>query len=143
MNPIDGNLPKTAASKNSPLRQACREGTLDRKLEEYLSLCRQVPVEGGSKKESFRFPNAAGFCRYMSTGLSELEELAKEDPTAYERLCTVLEDEALNSSLSPTLLSAYLKKRLGYEQEKKRKEIKEGEGQMTIRFEHDIWEDGQ
>ena len=49
----------------------------------------------------------------------------------------ILEDEALNSALSPTLVSAYLKKRLGYDGTEKR-----ASSQLEISFEHDVFEDG-
>ena len=51
----------------------------------------------------------------------------------------MLEDEALNSSLSPTLISAYLKKRLGYASDSS---AESSENQLQIKFEHDIFEDG-
>ena len=52
----------------------------------------------------------------------------------------VLEDEALNSDLSPTLLSAYLKRRLGYDTPARALAQKD---QICISFEHDIIEDGE
>lgn len=86
------------------------------------------------------FPNVAGFCRYLGIATDELEPLARSNPTLYGRLLTVFEDEALNSSLSPTLLSAYLKKRLGYDSTVPKQSC---EGQFEIRFEHDILKDGE
>ena len=86
------------------------------------------------------FPNLAGFCRYLGIGSDELSELAEEYPKDYGRILTALEDEALNSALSPTLISSYLKKRLGYGS------IKGSEAcssQVQIQFEHDIFEDGE
>ena len=66
--------------------------------------------------------------------------LAAKYPAAFDKLIAVFEDEAFNSDVSPTLLSAYLKKRLGYEK-KEGSEIYEGE--MKVVFEHDIMEDGE
>ena len=53
---------------------------------------------------------------------------------------TILEDEALNSDMSPSLLSGYLKKRLGYGEESG----KEGQGEsVVVVFEHDALRDGE
>ena len=52
-----------------------------------------------------------------------------------------MEDEALNaSSVSPTLITAYLKRRLGYAE---KPEASSAEcGDVRVIFEHDITEDG-
>ncbi|MBE6593386.1 MAG: hypothetical protein E7642_05270 [Ruminococcaceae bacterium] len=100
----------------------------------------------GSKRTRSRahtksiFPNLAGFCRYLGIATEELEEIARKNPYTYERILTVLEDEALNSDLSATLLSAYLKKRLGYEAPPRHSAAS---SQLQICFEHDILEDGE
>ena len=73
-------------------------------------------------------------------GLEEIEALRRRSPEVWGRICALLEDEALNSDLSPTLLSAYLKRRLGYGE--KSEHIDADCGQMTLVFEHDIAEDG-
>ena len=59
-------------------------------------------------------------------------------------LCAMFEDEALNSGLSATLISAYLKKHLGYgdKAETASKSSMELE-QIKLVFEHDIYEDGE
>jgi hypothetical protein len=74
----------------------------------------------------------------VSTG--ELERLGGEYPEQYGRILAVLEDEALNSDLSPTLLSAYLKRRLGYDTPARALAQKD---HICISFEHDIIEDGE
>ena len=89
------------------------------------------------KKEAV-FPNVAGFCRFIGIGTSELEAFGKSHPSEYGKILTVLEDEALNSGLSPALVSSYLKKRLGYSEAK----TQEASSQLEIKFEHDIFEDG-
>ena len=86
-------------------------------------------------------PNPAGFCRFLGKGLDFWEDLSDSDPGTYGVICAFLEDEALNSDLSPTLLSAYLKKRLGYGEPKGSSGVTDC-GQMTLVFEHDIDEDG-
>lgn len=138
------------------LRELCKSGEIYSAVEDYIRLC--TPEDDGitsngapsqknstSKRSKDRdigssFPNLAGFCRYLGIGTEELEALANEYPLLYGRILAVLEDEALNSGLSPTLISAYLKKRIGYENPPK---PSSAEGQLEIRFEHDIFEDGE
>ena len=91
-----------------------------------------------SKKTSF--PNLAGFCRYIGIGIDEFFRLSASYPEHSGRILTVLEDEALNSGVSASLLSAYLKKRLGYGSTES---PQSPEQQLCISFEHDIFEDGE
>lgn len=143
------------------VEELCRDGLVNEALEKYIVNCyNRVLVEKEDctlsdltsasplsskvkKKQNIQrpsFPNLAGFCRYLGIATEELEDISQDYPTEYKRILTALEDEALNSSLSPTLLSAYLKKRLGYDKDTSRSPH---EGQLEIRFEHDILEDGQ
>ena len=69
-----------------------------------------------------------------------LEALSNEFPEEINLLYAILEDEALNSGLPPAVLSAYLKKRLGYDKDNGADELGET---MTIRFEHNILDDGE
>ena len=134
------------------LREACRRNTLNRTLEKYIQSCRDPSDHDGRsdntgaaptrrRSTSGRFPNIAGLCRYYNMGIDDLESIAKEYPIEINRLYAILEDEALNSGLPPAVLSAYLKKRLGYEKESSKSLT--SEEQMTIRFEHDIFDDGE
>ena len=132
----------------SPLCKAFSDGTADALLEDYISSCTQkseVNVDGekkvGKKKENgyCRFPNMAGFCRYLGIGIDEFLSLSTHFPREFDRLRATLEDEALNASLSPTIIAAYFKKRLGYEKESSATDT----GIPEIRFEHDVWEDGE
>ncbi len=113
-------------------------------LNEYLLHCQAEPSDEAtdSKRKRRRdspFPNLAGFCRFIGISTSELEAFGKSNPYEYSKILTVLEDEALNSGASPALVSAYLKKRLGYDGSAPR----EAGGQLEIKFEHDIFEDGE
>ncbi len=92
------------------------------------------------KKDSPLFPNLAGFCRYLGTSPEELCEAADGTPQSYARILAVLEDEALNSSLGTTVLTAYLKKRCGYDKEC---DSFGASTQLSVKFEHDIFEDGE
>ena len=113
-------------------------------LNEYIIACSNTDIQKDEKKSpkspmGATFPNLAGFCRYLKISTSELEELAKKFPDDYQRLLTILEDEALNSRLSPTIVSAYMKKHLGYDRTSKC----QTNSQLEIKFEHDIFEDGE
>ena len=134
------------------LRDACRRNILNRTLEKYIESCRQSDeeqerdtAESATKKKRSqrgggRFPNIAGFCRYYRISIKDLDALSREYPEEINMLYAILEDEALNSGLPPAVLSAYLKKRLGYD-----REISDvsAEEHMTIRFEHNIFDDGE
>ena len=128
-------------SSESSLSKLCEQGMIDGLLKSYIEFCSATKVEEGKKQMSKAiFPNLAGFCRYVGIGLSELDELSSTHPREHARIMTVLEDEALNSGLCATLLSAYLKKRLGYDTASKSDRIA---SQLEICFEHNIMEDGE
>ena len=114
---------------------------LPRLLEEYVASCRP-PLDADPKKNPGRLANFAGFCRYIGCTLSELLRLREHNPVLFDRLCAVFEDELLNHSPSPTILSAYLKKRLGYADEERESEQEIACREMRLIFEHDISEDG-
>ena len=65
--------------------------------------------EGGTS-----FPNVAGFCRYCGRGEEWFGEMKRKYPESGDVILTALEDAALNADRSPTLVTAYLKHRLGY-----------------------------
>ncbi len=122
------------------------EGLLDGLMEDYISFCAnraKSDTDTGKAKTRARFPNPAGFCRYLNTGLSDMWALASAYPHEYDRLLAIFEDEALNSEVSPTLLSTYLKKRLCYAcSDKESKEDHEAR-EARYCFEHDIFTDGE
>lgn len=135
---------------DSALREVCRLGRLDELIEQYISACRAVPSCSGEANPSQKkkrtaeggtaFPNLAGFCRYIGIGAESLGRILADFPREAELLMAVLEDEALNSSASPTIVAAYLKKRLGYEKDLP---PPKAETQLKIQFEHDIFKDGE
>lgn len=134
-----------------PIFTLCESSQIYDALEDYIIFCSALGSdcdgqnganEKSSKKKDTRdafFPNLAGFCRFLKTSTLEFEEAALEYPTECARILTVLEDEALNSGFSPSLISSYLKKRLGYDSATKGNQ---SDTQLQIRFEHDIFEDG-
>ena len=129
-------------ARDGDVERACLEERLDVLAEEYIDFCKSAADadKKTSKKSAGRFPNVAGFCRYFRIGASEYECLAQKHPAEFEKLYAALEDEALNSEVSATILSAYMKKRLGYDREPER-EI--SDGQLKIVFDHNIMEDGE
>ena len=136
------------------LRTACDKGTLDNLAEEYVIFCHTPEEktedkerEGTSKKRKTgepptKFPNVAGFCRYFGIGHKEYERLSKKYPEEFEKLSAILEDEALNSEISASVLTAYLKKRLGYADAEKGEKSEVETGQIRLLFDHDILSDG-
>ena len=129
-------------SRECDIERACLEERLDVLAEEYIAFCKSAAdgEKKPSKKSAGRFPNVAGFCRYFRIGASEYDCLSQKYPAEFEKLGVMFEDEALNSDVSPTILSAYMKKRLGYDRECER-EITDG--QLKIVFDHNIMEDGE
>lgn len=129
--------------RQKPIRLTSRlRKRLPNALEQYLETCRPPPEAQIKKGSPGRLPTMAGFCRFIGCGQAELERLEREDPTLYDRIRTVLEDELLNHSPSPTLLNAYMKRRLAYGEKKEANETEAACGQMRLIFEHDIEEDG-
>ena len=125
------------------LMAAAKRGKLKRLLELYLKSC-QREGEADAKKSTAAFPNLAGFCRFIGCGLAAMELLRDGNPEVYDYVCTVLEDEALRYSVSPTVMSAYLKQRLGLGEKPGDSGTKSTEcGQLKLVFEHDILEDGE
>ena len=61
---------------------------------------------------------------------------------ALERAGAVFEDEALNSELSPTVITAYLKQRLEYGERAEPKRAACELPEVKLVFDHDIFEDG-
>ena len=133
----------SAENEAGSIKELCRLGKLKNLTEEYVSACYGNKADNGSnsKKAPPTLPNLAGFCRYVGIGIDELERQLSDFPQEKERLFAVLEDEALNSSASPTVVSAYLKKRLGYEKEAH--SVCDTPAQLKIQFEHDIFKDGE
>ena len=118
----------------------CRGKNLSSMAEEYIQSCRDH--SGAATKPRDRFPNLAGFCRHFGLTSEELSKLKKERPELYDTLCLTFEDEALNFGASPTLLAAYLKRRLGYGDRADQNQTGFDGGETRLIFEHDIIEDG-
>ena len=136
-----GDDKQMRANKSISLERLVANGRLQSRLEHYLESCRPPP-NADPKHPGGRFPNIAGFCRWLGCGVSEFDALKLSHPQEADWLTAVMEDEALNSQLiSATLLGTYLKRRLGYSD---KTEAVSGTdcGEMRLIFEHDIAEDG-
>lgn len=119
----------------NPLLAAARDRSLRRRLKAYIRDCRPPeddPRHGG------RMPTLPGFCGSMRCGTEALEELKREFPALHAHLFAILEDEALNSSASPTLINTYLKEHFGYGE----KPTESASEPLRLIFEHDALEDG-
>ena len=120
------------------LLRAAKNGTLARKLKKYVKSCRPPP-DADPKRDLGRLPTLAGFCGTLGCGTSAVMELQQQYPPLFAYLCAVLEDEALNSTRSPTIVNAYLKEHFGYGE----KPTENEDEALRLIFEHDILEDGQ
>ena len=118
----------------------CRMQALTDLAERYILSCRQSRV---GQKNHERFPNVAGFCRFCGFDGTAIERLRRDYPDSYSALCLVFEDEALNSDIPASILSVYLKKRLGYENDSNDSASSCDVGQLKLVFEHDIATDGE
>ena len=116
-------------------------GNLAERAKEYIVRCYSC---GDGGKNGGRFPNMAGFCRYLGVGVEQFCLSMKERQEEYDTLCAMFEDEALNSGLSATLISAYLKRHLGYGEKIENTSKSSMElDQIKMVIEHDIYQDGE
>ena len=119
----------------------CRMQLLPDLAERYILSCRE---EDNGQKKHPRFPNIAGFCRFFGISSEKLDYMKEKYPDSYSALCLIFEDEAFNAEISTTVLSAYLKKRLGYgERESAPDSSVNVAGPLKLIFEHDILSDGE
>ena len=106
---------------------------------DYVLRCRQET--GGNPKSAGRIPNVAGFCRFLGVTLSDFDRMKSTRPEHHGALCAALEDEALNSQMTASILSIYLKHRLGYGEDREEVGVTDS-GQLRLIFDHDAFEDG-
>ena len=126
------------------MKQICKEGELLHYLDDYLTLCR---VKTAEARESGRrgyewFPNLAGFARMLGVSVDTLKKVNAHWPEQYGAMLAILEDEALNTEKSATILNTYLKEHLGFG-EKREGDAMISAGRVKVVFEHDIAEDGK
>ena len=133
-------LPPNQPSRTA-LEAAADDGSIVAIFDDYLIRCREVG-DCGKRKNAGRIPNVAGFCRFIGSTLSDFERLRSTRPEVHGALCAALEDEALNSEMSASILSVYLKLRLGYAGENEEASRVTDTGQLRLIFDHDAYEDG-
>ena len=125
-------------AKKQSLEEAANVGQLKKRIGQYLKSCR------AEEKKNCRFPNLAGFCRWMGCGMDAVDQLRLTHPADADYLAAVMEDEALNSPvLSPTVVGAYQKRRLAYGEKAAPPSSLADCGEVRLVFEHDIAEDGE
>ena len=132
-----------------------RTGRILEAVEDYIRMCKEEGSVGNAvggkvknpRGSGGRFPNLAGFCRYLGRGLEELAALGEHYPSAYDSLMTALEDAALNADSIPagsaTLTMAYFKRRLHYGATETAETNGETEGEIRVVFDHNMEEDGK
>ena len=126
-------------AKRESLERIADRGKLPMFLEKYVRECRKAE----ESRRGGRLPNLAGFCRWLGCGVGEVETLRLTHPAEADYLAAVMEDEALNTpAVSPTVVSAYLKRRLGYADKTDSAAAQAECGEVRLVFEHDISEDG-
>ena len=109
------------------------------KARAYVTCCREA-AEGTRGRG--RFPNLAGLCLALGMGIEEFERTMEAEPHIRDMICTLLEDEAINFDPSTSMISTYLKKRLGYGERTGGGRTSCESGDVQLIFEHDIYEDG-
>ena len=125
------------------LRRELAEGGMTNLLNTYVRVCHgdldgEIGDAKRGGKRALRVPNPAGFCRFLGIEEAAYDALLGEFPTEAGRLRAIFVDEAFNASLTPSVLSLYLKLFFG-----------EGDGEpgggdaLSVTFEHDILLDGQ
>jgi hypothetical protein len=129
-------------STRSALEAAADNGSILDKFTSYLDTCRSKGNEN-NKKSAGKIPNVAGFCRFIGATLPEFDRLKMTRPELHGALCAALEDEALNSSMPASILSVYLKLRLGYTSDPPEPTGVTDSGQLRLIFDHDAYRDGE
>ena len=126
------------ASKNDEdiIDGICEKGRLIKMAEKYILACLDT------ERKKPRLPNICGFFRWLKLSAAALDRLKSLHHEKYRTLLMIFEDEALNSEMSASILSAYLKLRLGYSGESDEATRVADTGQLRLIFDHDAFEDG-
>ena len=125
------NTASTNPDANAVDKLCAKAGQPEKRAEQYIVYC--------LTHEPPRLPNMAGFFRWMKLSATARDHFKSEHPEKYRTIKMIFEDEALNSPLPPSIVSAYMKQYFSGEEP-----IGKGEsGGITLVFEHDINRDGE
>lgn len=130
------------------VRRCFASGRMEELLDGYVRSCYEGAEESteksaekrqGGARRAARFPNPAGFCRYLGIEEAAYAALEREFPSEAGRLRAIFLDEAWSAPLSPSVLSLYLKFFFG---------DTDGDGEgcgegLSVSFDHDILADGR
>lgn len=108
--------------------------------EKYAETCHSAEDGGSARSRGGRFANMAGFARALGVGVADIMALGAKYPEQYRAVLAMLEDEALNSDKSATLIASYFKGRLELGE---RADAERSAPKMTVVFEHDVLSDGE
>ena len=78
----------------------------------------------------------------LEVSVDTLKKVNAHWPEQYGAMLAILEDEALNTEKSATILNTYLKEHLGFG-DKREGDAVISAGRVKVVFEHDIAEDGK
>lgn len=118
--------------KTELIDEICLSGGFTELAEEYARYC---------KENESRIPNMAGFFRRLGFGARELDYFKGEHRDEYRTVLMIFEDEAINSTRPPSLVSSYMKQ---YFKSDAESDVNESQcGPITLVFDHDIDADGE
>lgn len=115
------------------VEKLCEKRSPERKAEQYITFC--------LSSDPPRLPNMAGFFRWMKLSAEARDHFKTAYPEIYRTVKMIFEDEALNSPLPPSIVSAYMKQ-LFSDDDGESVTNEESTG-LTLFFEHDIEHDGE
>ena len=109
----------------------CKSRSTKKLAEQYIKFCLSETPK--------RLPNIAGFFRWLKLSATARDHFKEAYEEEYKTVKMIFEDEALNSPLPPSIVSAYMKQyfstEIGEDNSKR--------GEITLSFEHDIYHDGE
>ena len=114
--------------------ELCRKGSPESSAENYIVFC--------LSSDPKRLPNMAGFFRWLKLSAAALDHFRQAHSEKFRTVKMFFEDEAINSDLPPSIVSAYMKQLLSSENGTDEPK-EESEGNITLVFEHDIEHDGE
>ena len=109
----------------------CIRSSARKLTEQYIEFC--------LSSEPQRLPNISGFFRWLKLSAAARDHFISAHADEYQTVKMIFEDEALNSPLPPSIVSAYMKQCFSREDDAEERKT----GEITLLFEHDIRRDGE